>query len=74
LTGFVAKYPVIAAVVAYVGIARLIFKPLMTFLKEVVAVTPSTKDDELLAKAESSKAYSMLVFALDYFSSIKLSK
>jgi len=68
------KYPVLGSLVGAVGIARLIFKPLFTFLHQVVIATPSDKDDLLLGKAEGSKVYKWVVFALDYLASIKLPK
>ena len=68
----VAKYPWLAMIITVLGGARLLIKPLFTFLHSVVMVTPTTKDDEFLAKTESSKAYKWAVWVLDYVFSIKL--
>jgi hypothetical protein len=72
LTPLVVKFPWIASIVSVLGIARLILKPLFTFLHTVVQATPSLKDDELLLKTEESKAFKWVVFGLDYVFSIKL--
>lgn len=72
LTALIAKYPVLSSIVGVVGVLRLIFKPLFVFFHSFVLATPSTKDNEILSRVESSKAYSMLVFLVDYLSSIKL--
>lgn len=72
LSNFAATHPWLASTFMVVGMCRAIFKPLMAFLHSIADVTPSTKDNELLAKAESSKVYSVLSFALDYVASIKL--
>jgi hypothetical protein len=68
----VSKYPVLGSIVAVMGSARLILKPLMVFLKEAVLATPSDKDDLVLNKVEASKIYKALVFLLDYLFSLKL--
>ena len=72
LGGLVTKYPWIATVLAVIGACRVLIKPLFTFLHSVVHVTPSAKDDELLAKIEGHKIFGWVVWALDYLFSIKL--
>jgi hypothetical protein len=72
LLDLVMKFPVAASVVAGVGIARLIFKPLMVFLQAVVEATPSQSDNVLLQKVMESKIYKGWAFVLDYLASIKL--
>lgn len=68
------KYPVIFAIVSYMGMARLIMKPLMSFLHEYVLITPSEKDNILLKKVEESKVFKAIVWFLDYFASLKIVK
>lgn len=68
----VAKFPWTATVLLVIGALRALCKPLFTFLHEVVKVTPSTKDDELLAKVEASQVLKWIVWALDYVASVKL--
>jgi hypothetical protein len=63
---------IVALVVFYMGAARVVFKPLMALVHAVVAVTPSKADDEALAKAESSRAYQVGAFLVDYLFSLKL--
>jgi hypothetical protein len=61
-----------AAVVAIMGIARAIFKPLFTFLHAVADATPTQKDNAILSELEASPVYKGVSFALDYIASIKL--
>ncbi len=72
LAGLVAKYTWMVVVVLIIGIFRMVFKPLMAVIKAVVAATPSTKDDEVVAKVESSSVYKGLCWVVDYLLSIKL--
>ena len=65
---------ILLQVVAIVGSLRLILKPVMTAFQAYVLSTPSTKDDELYNKVESSKIYKWVVYALDYIASIKVKK
>lgn len=68
------KYGFMAQVVAVVGSLRLIFKPLMALLQSIVGVTPSVKDDELLAKVLAHPAYKAVAFLVDMVASVKLPK
>ena len=68
----ISKAPWLASVIMVMGTARLIFKPLFTFLRTVADATPTPKDNELLDKAEKSKLYSAVSFILDWVGSIKL--
>lgn len=69
---FANQYPVVASIFMVIGVLRAINKPLFTFLRAVADATPTTKDNELLIKIESSKAYQYVSFLLDYFASVKL--
>lgn len=68
----VTKYPKIVSILAAIGTLRLVFKPVMVALSQIVVSTETKKDDELLAKVEKSKIYKAFVFALDYIASIKI--
>jgi hypothetical protein len=68
----VSQYPALASVLMGVGVLRLIFKPLFTFLRIVADATPTAKDNEILDSVEQSKAYSYVAFILDYLASVKL--
>ena len=72
LQGLSVKYPLIVTIFAVMGVARTLFKPLMTFAHAYVMATPSTSDNEKLAKFEASKAYKVLQFLMDYIFSIKI--
>lgn len=67
-----AKYPILASVFLVMGVLRLIFQPLFTFLRSVVDATPTPKDNEWLDNLEKSKAYKITAYVLDLFASVKL--
>jgi hypothetical protein len=62
----------IVAVFLIVGSLRVVFKPAFALAYAIAAVTPGTKDDEAVKKAEESKIAKAIAFALDYIASIKL--
>lgn len=62
----------ILGVLALMGTVRAVMKLVMTFLTEVVKVTPSHYDDELLASWQKSKTYTAVAYLLDWLASIKL--
>lgn len=68
----VLQYPQVAAVLAGVGTFRLIFKPIMEALDKIVISTETKKDDDILNKVKENKIYKVVVFLVDYLSSIKL--
>ncbi len=55
-----------------VGVLRLVFKPIVTAIEAFVKSTPSTADDEFVAKAQHSPAYKAFTWFLDLFGSIKV--
>lgn len=71
---FAAQYPVIASIIFFIGLARLVFKPLFAIARSVTQATPSASDDKFLDEVESSKIYKAISFVLDYVGSIKLPK
>jgi len=74
LTELAVSMPWLIDVIFWIGLSRLIMKPIMTAVQEVINLTPTVKDDEVLAKILESKIYKGIVFALDYVASIKLPK
>lgn len=68
------KFGWLAQAIAIVGSFRLVLKPIMTAFHTFAESTATTKDDELLAKVESSAAWKAFTFALDWVTSIKLKK
>jgi len=74
IVSLVQAHPSIATVLLVIGGLRVVLKPLMVFIEQYVKGTPDTGDDAKLAAVESSKAYKVLVFILDYTASIKLNK
>lgn len=71
---FVKEYPLFATVLFAMGFLRIIFKPLFAFVDAFVLATPTAKDDAAVASFKSGPIYKWVVFAIDYFASIKLVK
>jgi len=70
-----AHFPFFAPVLGVLALAapiQAVMKLAMTFLHDVVKVTPSQYDDNLLASWEQSKFYTVLCYLLDFFARIKL--
>lgn len=72
IVSFASQYPIVASILMVIGILRTINKPLFAFLRTVVEATPTAKDNEILQKVETSKAYQYVSFLLDYVASVKL--
>ncbi len=66
-----AKYGVILTVIAWIGILRAVFKPLMSFVESVVKATPGKADDAAIAHFETGPVYKWLIWSLDWLASIK---
>lgn len=60
--------------VSIVGTLRLLVKPIMAVIEVVVKLTPSTKDDNLHNEILENKIVKMVLFVLDWLSSIKIVK
>ena len=54
------------------GVLRAIFKPIFSVVQIIVSSTKTKTDDEALAELQESKLWALLVWFIDYFSSIKL--
>ena len=67
-----SKYPICLAILSGVGIFRVVFKPIVTAIKMVVAATPTQKDDVVVAEVEASKIWKAVLWIVDYLISIKL--
>lgn len=67
-----SKYPLILTVLGAMGVARLIFKPLFTFLRSIADATPSIKDNQLLDGFMGGKIYAAICWFLDLTLSVKL--
>jgi hypothetical protein len=68
------QYPQVMKVVVVVGTLRLIVKPIVAAAEQIVASTPSQKDDEFMAKLKANPVYKAFVFVIDWFGSVKLPK
>lgn len=66
------KYGVIVQIISVIGVMRVVFKPLMTFIQSIVSLTPSVKDDAFMAKVMDHTAYKIVAYFLDWTASIKL--
>ena len=74
ILGWAVQYPTVAAVLMVVGTLRLVMKPLMSFLNEVVLIIPGDADNQILKNIETSKVYTVLMYILDLLTSIKIKK
>ena len=72
VASLVTKWPWITTMLMVIGVLRVIFKPLFTFLHEVVNATPSDWDNNFLASVENSTVLKYITVALDWIASIKL--
>jgi len=72
IVSFAEKYPWLVTALAVIATLRLIFKPVMSGIEAIVKATPSTTDDEFVAKAEASRAFKIFAWGLDYLGSIKV--
>ena len=68
------KHPIILSVIAFVGVLRLLMKPISEVLHKVVDLTESKSDNEFLARIEASKVYGWLMWVINYLGSIKVPK
>lgn len=66
------KYQWFLTLCIVIGVARMIFKPIMALIDAVVAYTPSTKDDEFMAGLKENRIYKGIIWVVDYLLSIKL--
>jgi len=60
--------------VAIIGSLRVFLKPLMSVARTYVEFTKTDKDNIQLDKVESSKAYTSVLYILDWLTSIKFKK
>lgn len=74
IISLIGQFPVLGSVIFAMGLLRLVFKPLMTIIQNVVAQTESKKDDEVLAKVEGNVFFKALAWLVDFLGSIKLPK
>lgn len=72
LSTLAADHPWLFTIFTIIGVLRVIFKPLMSLLKQVVDTTPTTKDDEFYNQLIDSQAYKAIAWGVDYLASIKL--
>lgn len=66
------KYPQLTILFIVMGVLRVVFKPLFSFLRVVAEATPSQADNILLDKVQDSKVYKAVAWFLDYIASVKL--
>ena len=69
--GLFQANPAFAALIMFIGTARLAVKPLMTLLQIYVKFTPYDADDKWLASVEKSKGYKLALYLMDWILSVK---
>lgn len=74
LTFVLTQYPILAHVLAFMAIARMLFKPVFTILAKYFELTIEEDDDNKLKKFMKTKTYKMMAFIVDYAASVKLPK
>lgn len=62
------------AIVAGIGTFRTFMKPTVSYIREIVELTPTQKDDAFFKKVTEHKAWHVFVFVCDWFLSLKLPK
>lgn len=67
----VAKYPIATTILLVMGALRAVLKPIIAALRAYVTYTPNPADDAILDKVEQSAPMKAVMFALDWFASIK---
>jgi hypothetical protein len=72
VAGLLIKAPWMAQVLVYVGLLRILIKPIVAVLQAYVMWSPSLEDDSKLAAFMEGKLYKGICFILDWFASIKL--
>lgn len=72
IEGFLGTSPKLAAVFMFMGVSRAFAKPCVTFLQEIVKLTPTLKDDQFLSRLVESKGWKVFAWAFDYITSVKL--
>ena len=58
--------------ISFIGVARLIFKPLVSFIDKFVEATPSPKDNVFWEGVKGSPYYKAVAWVVDLIFSIKL--
>lgn len=71
---FIQGNPIMAQIVFFIGLLRLLIKPVMTIIGEIVKLTASPNDDIWYQDLLNSKIYKTICYLLDWFASIKLPK
>jgi hypothetical protein len=74
IVGFAGQYPIIATLLMVIGALRVVFKPIFSVLRAYVEFTPNPADNLALDSVEGSKVYKGIVWFLDFFASVKISK
>jgi len=75
IENILAKFPAAAtAFFAFIGLCRFFAKPMMEAGHKYADWTDTPKDNEFLAKVESSKAWRVFLFVLDWLFSLKIRK
>lgn len=72
LETYAGKFGVIVQVVSIIGTVRIIVKPIMVAVEQIVLDTETKKDDLQLEKVKSNKIFKTVIFLLDWFASVKI--
>ena len=72
IEAYAGQFGIAVQIIAIVGSLRVFVKPIMSLIGAVVLFTKTKKDDIWFAKLQENKIYKAIVYALDWFASIKV--
>ena len=72
LETYAGKFGVIVQIVSVIGTIRIIVKPIMVAIEQIVLDTESKKDDLKLEEVKKNKIFKTVIFLLDWFASVKI--
>lgn len=72
LETYAGKFGVIVQIVSVIGTVRIIVKPIMVAVEQIILDTESKKDDLKLEEVKKNKIFKTVIFLLDWFASVKI--
>lgn len=69
---FASEHPTLATMIVLMGSMRMFAKPVVSAIRQIIVLTPSKADDVWLDKMEKKGWVKVLLYVLDWVSSIKI--
>jgi hypothetical protein len=73
ILAFLSSHPQLAVLVTAVVVLKAVFHPLMAVIENGVSASGDANAQKILNNVEASSVYKMIVWAIDYATSIDLS-